>query len=60
MSCADRENEPEDLFDAMCRLDDLADWLREDYADQARQLDALSDELKSFIVLRLVLPEGDS
>lgn len=35
---ADRENEPTDLFDAVCRLDDLSDWLEPSYPDEARAI----------------------
>jgi hypothetical protein len=51
---SDRENPPEDLFDAVCRLDDLADWLQEcGYPDEATQIRATSDKLKSYITIRL-------
>ena len=48
---SDRENEPSDLFDVVCRLDDLAEWLETDYPDEAAQVTAISDQLKSFIVI---------
>lgn len=50
---SDREDEPTDLFDAICRLDDLADWLEADYSDEAIRLRAIADELKGYIVIRL-------
>lgn len=49
---ADRKDEPTDLFDAMCRLDDLADWLdAKDYADAVGLIRQASDDLKQYIVL---------
>ncbi len=50
---SDRDDEPTDLFDAVCRLDDLSDWLEADYADEAIRLRAIVDELKGYIVIRL-------
>lgn len=47
---SDREDEPTDLFDVVCRLDDLAEWLKaEGYADEAAQIEATSWTLKGYI-----------
>lgn len=48
---SDREDEPTDLFDAVCRLDDLADWLQESYPEEAVQVRAAADALKNYIVI---------
>jgi hypothetical protein len=53
---SDREDEPTDLFDAVCRLDDLAEWLAPDYPDEADRLRATSSALKGYIVISLRLP----
>jgi hypothetical protein len=51
---SDRENPPEDLFDAVCRLDDLAEWLeQEGYIDEKIQIQKASSDLKGYIVIRL-------
>ncbi len=51
---SDREDEPADLFDAMCRVDDLADWLRgSGYEHAAELLAEASDDLKGYIEIRL-------
>ncbi len=50
---SDRNDEPTDLFDAICRLDDLADWLEADYFNEAAQIRVTSDELKAYIVISL-------
>lgn len=51
---SDRENEPTDLFDAVCRLDDLAEWLKAaDYPDEAERVTAVSDTLKGYVVVRI-------
>ncbi len=55
---------PKDLFDVVCALDDLADWLSAPYPDHADRLGALSQDLKGYIELRRVggasSPEGDA
>lgn len=49
---SDREDEPTDLFDAVCRLDDLAEWLTTaGYIDEAEKLQEASLELKGYIVI---------
>ena len=51
---SDRDDAPTDLFDVVCRLDDLADWLADaGYADEAVRLRALSLDLKGYIVISL-------
>lgn len=51
---ADREDEPTDLFDVICRLDDLADWLKtEGHSKEAEQLHATSTALKGCVMIRL-------
>lgn len=51
---SDRENPPTDLFDAVCRLDDLAEWLTlEGYPKEATQIQAASEALKGYIVISL-------
>lgn len=51
---SDRENPPEDLFDAVCRLDDLSEWLREhEYHNEAETIRQASDDLKSYIVIQI-------
>lgn len=51
---SDYEDQPEHLFDAICRLDDLAEWIEEaGYADEATQLRATSLELKGYIVISM-------
>jgi hypothetical protein len=50
----DKQTRPRDLFDVVCALDDLADWLSHAYPDHADRLSALSQELKGCIELRLV------
>lgn len=54
---SDRENEPSDLFDCICRLDDLAEWLK-DYPDEAAQIQAASDALKGYIELTADVDAG--
>ncbi len=55
------EPDPMNLFDAVCRLDDLAEWLAmEGYAEAAEQLREISSTLKGFIVLTLKMPEPES
>jgi hypothetical protein len=50
---SDHEDEPTDLFDAVCRLDDLAEWLTtEGYIDEAEKLKEASVDLKGYIVIR--------
>ena len=51
---SDREHPPEDLFDAVCRLDDIAEWLMETWPDEAYRVRELSNDLKGFIVISLV------
>jgi hypothetical protein len=52
---SDREAPPTDLFDAICRLDDLADWLQaHEYLDDAADLRRTSEALKGYIEIRLV------
>lgn len=46
---SDREDEPVDLFDAICRLDDLAEWLENDWPDAAATVKQASTELKGYI-----------
>ena len=50
---SDRDDEPTDLFDAVCRLDDLAEWLTTDWPEEAERLRDLSRDLKGFIVISL-------
>lgn len=50
---SDRDNPPTDLFDAVCRLDDLAEWLEETWPDEAAQITAASTALKGYIVISL-------
>lgn len=50
---SDRENPPTDLFDAVWRLDDLVEWLRDDWPAEAEQIARASTELKGYIVIRL-------
>jgi len=45
---------PRDLFDVVCALDDLADWLSHDYPEEADRLWALSQDLKGYLELRRV------
>ncbi len=55
------EPDPMNLFDAVCRLDDLAEWLAmEGYAEASEQLREISSTLKGFIVLTLKMPEPES
>ena len=49
----DRDDEPTDLMDAVFRLDDLVEWLRADWPDEAAQLEATSRQRKGFIEIRL-------
>jgi hypothetical protein len=53
---ADRDDEPTDLFDAVCRLDDLAEWLTGDYPDEAAKVREVSLDLKGHI---LIVWKGD-
>lgn len=51
---SDHDDEPSDLFDVVCRLDDLVEWLEATgYDDEARGLRAVSDQLKTYIVISL-------
>ena len=50
---SDREQAPTDLFDVICSLDDLAEWLEPTYPDQADRLKDLSWELKDCLVIRM-------
>lgn len=50
---SDRENPPTDLFDAVCRLDDIAEWLEDGYPEQAEALRAISWQLKDCIVISI-------
>ncbi len=50
---SDREDEPTDLFDVVCRLDDIAEWLATDWPEEAQRLRSLSTDLKGFIVISL-------
>ena len=54
---SDREDEPTDLFDAVCRLDDLAYWLSEDYPDEAERVRDASTDLKGYIVVSAKVSE---
>lgn len=49
---SDHDHPPTDLFDAMCRLDDLAEWLAETgYPEEAALVQGVSDTLKGYIVI---------
>lgn len=51
---SDHDDEPTDLFDAVCRLDDLAEWLTAaGYPEEAAQVTATSWTLKGFITISL-------
>lgn len=50
---SDREDEPTDLFDAICRLDDLIAWLKDDYPAEAEQIARAADTLRGDIVISL-------
>ncbi len=54
---SDHEDEPTGLFDVVCRLDDLAEWIEDDYPDEAAALRQVSGTLKGFIVITLKTPE---
>ena len=55
----DREDMPTDLFDAICRLDDIADWLEsESYTESADALRDVSYGLKGFIQIRIRLADS--
>jgi hypothetical protein len=49
---SDHDDPPADLFDAVCRLDDIAEWLAQDYRAQAEEIRAISWTLKEFILIR--------
>ncbi len=54
------QDEPDTLFEAICRLDDLADWLATDYPEEAQRLRALSFDLKGYVLIALPDPDvGD-
>lgn len=48
-----------DLFDAVCRLDDLADWLDPDYGCEADELRGISVRLKRCIAISLRAQSGE-
>jgi hypothetical protein len=49
--------EPTDLFDAICHLDDLVQWLKaEGYVHEAEVIEQQSSVLKNYVELRLVDP----
>ena len=50
---SDHDYPPADLFDAVCQLDDIAEWLEPDYPEEAQQLSDLSGRLKGDIVISL-------
>ncbi len=50
---SDRDDEPTDLFDAVCRLDDLAEWLSEDWPNEAARLRSVSFDLKGYVIISL-------
>ena len=52
----ERDHEPTDLMDAVFRLDDLAEWLRDDWPEQASQLRGISRQLKGYVKIRLAVP----
>ncbi len=56
---SDREDEPTDLFDVVCRLDDLVEWLLADYPAQAELLRDASAQLKDYIVISLPASPAD-
>ena len=51
---SDHENPPSDLFDAVCRLDDIAEWLEPQYPEEAARLTELSWALKEYIQITFV------
>jgi hypothetical protein len=57
---SDREDEPTDLFDAICRLDDLAEWLCGDWPDEAAEIRTASQHLKTYIEIHLRRPADGS
>jgi hypothetical protein len=59
---SDREDSPNDLFDAVCRLDDIADWLEEEaWCPEAADLRLVSATLKGYIQLSLPAdPQDDT
>lgn len=51
---SDHDDAPTDLFDAVCRLDDLAEWLTAaGYPEEAAQITATSWTLKGFITISI-------
>ena len=46
---SDRDKPPNDLLDAVFRLDDIAEWLGDDWPDEALRLRRLSQDLKGYI-----------
>jgi hypothetical protein len=57
----DRATQPENLFDAVCQLDDLSAWLAaEGYSEPAEELRWISEWLKGYIVLTLKTPDVKS
>ncbi len=58
---SDHDDIPENLFDVVCRLDDVAEWLTvEGYPGHAEAIRQVSHGLKGFIVLTLKTPEPKS
>jgi hypothetical protein len=55
---SDHENPPEDLFDAVCRLDDIVEWLRESWPMEAEQIARATNALRKYIVISL--PETEA
>ena len=53
---SDRDDAPTDLMDAVFRLDDLVEYLRDYWPDEAAQLEAVSTQLKGYIEIRLNTP----
>ena len=55
---SDHDEPPTDLFDAICRLDDVTEWLRDTgYSDEAARLEVLSMDLKGFILISVPTEE---
>ena len=56
---SDREDVPHDLFDVIGRIDDLAEWLADDYPTEAHALRSVSTDLKDCLVISLA-PDQDA
>jgi hypothetical protein len=58
---SDRDDPPLDLFDVVCRLDDIAEWLEQTYPTETQDVRRVSATLKGYIQVSLSAdPQDDT